>query len=204
MKPVWITNGTAKPFYARKVFEIQKAVRSAKVEVCGLGQFVFSMNGKKVSDHELDPGWTNYKKRIQYVSFDVTDRLLPGKNVLGVEVGNGRFIMEKEHYSFHFPDFMPPNSNPYHPFSPFLVLTLKLEILYEDGSREIVHTDDSFRVREHELPCLTSMDRKVQMEVGILKDGIHLSMRILYGNRHRLYRKNWNRPEFWKNSFNPL
>lgn len=150
----WITNGTNAPFYARKEFEIRKAVKSAKAKVCGLGQFIFYINGKKVSDHELDPGWTNYKKLIEYVSFDVTEYLNSGKNVLGVEVGNGWFIKADENYTFTFPDFMPPNPNPYKPFGKFLVLALSLNIEYEDGTEESICADESFRVKKH--PTLIS------------------------------------------------
>ena len=85
----WITNGTASPFYARKVFEVRDHIVKAEAKVCGLGQFHFFINGKKVSDHELDPGWTDYRKLVQYVTFDVTEYLQPGKNVMGAEVGNG-------------------------------------------------------------------------------------------------------------------
>ena len=50
----WITNGTVRPFYARRVFTVTGEVKTATAKVCGLGQFVFWMNGKKVGDHELD------------------------------------------------------------------------------------------------------------------------------------------------------
>lgn len=150
----WITNGTSAPFYARKEFEIQKVVKSAEAKVCGLGQFIFYINGKKVSDHELDPGWTNYRKLIEYVTFDVTEYLNPGKNVLGVEVGNGWFLKADENYTFTFPGFMPPNPNPYRPFGRFLVLTLLLNVKYEDGSEESIFADESFRVKKH--PTLVS------------------------------------------------
>lgn len=150
----WITNGTSAPFYARKEFEIQKAVKSAEAKVCGLGQFIFYVNGKKVSDHELDPGWTNYRKLIEYVTFDVTEYLNLGKNVLGVEVGNGWFIKADENYTFTFPGFMPPNPNPYRPFGRFLVLALLLDIKYEDGTEESICADESFRVKKH--PTLVS------------------------------------------------
>lgn len=145
----WITNGTAKPFWARKVFEIEKAVKCATAKVCGLGQFHFWMNHEKVEDHELDPGWTDYRKLIQYVTFDVTEQLHSGENVLEVEVGNGWFHKMDEHYSFHFPEFMPPNPNPYRPFGEELVLALELRIVYEDGSESVLHADDSFQVRRH-------------------------------------------------------
>lgn len=151
MKAVWITDGTGKPFYARKVINISKNIKKAEASVCGLGQFVFHINGKKTGDHELDPGWTSYDKRIQYVTFDVTDHFCQGKNVIGAEIGNGWFIMENEHYSFHFPPFMPPNPNPYHPFGESLVFAMELKLFYENGTEEVIYTDDSFKVREHEI-----------------------------------------------------
>lgn len=147
----WITDGTGKPFYARKKLKIEKKVLSAKAVVCGLGQFIFHVNGQKIGDHELDPGWTNYNRRIQYVTFDVTDQLCLGENVIGAEVGNGWFIMETEPYSFHFPSFMPPNPNPYKPFGESLVLALELEVVYDDGSKEKVTADESFKVKAHEI-----------------------------------------------------
>lgn len=145
----WITNKTAVPFYARKQFEVKGAVKSAKARVCGLGQFHFFMNGQKVEDHELDPGWTNYKKLIEYVTFDVKEYLKEGMNMLGAEVGNGWFIMEDEHYTFHFPPFMPPNPNPYRAFGKYLVLAMELEICYEDGTTQRIVSDETFQVREH-------------------------------------------------------
>ena len=82
----WISQGTQKPFYVRKEFGVEKEIVKAAAYVCGLGQFIFHLNGQKVSDHELDPGWTNYDKKIQYVKFDITDLVHKGKNVLGAEV----------------------------------------------------------------------------------------------------------------------
>ncbi|WP_251388864.1 family 78 glycoside hydrolase catalytic domain [Mediterraneibacter agrestimuris] len=145
----WITGETAAPFYARKKIKILKAVKKATVNVCGLGQFHFYINGKKVEDHELDPGWTDYRKLVEYVTFDVTKYLTPGENVLGAEVGNGWYIKMDEHYTFHFPEFMPPNPNPYQPFGKHLVLALKLVIDYEDGSSEIITADDTFQTQKH-------------------------------------------------------
>lgn len=142
----WITNGGNKPFYARREFVIAKQVKRAQAKVCGLGQFIFYLNGRKVEDHELDPGWTNYHKWIEYVSFDVTEYLQMGENALGVEVGNGWFLKIDEGYTFSFPEFMPPNPNPYHAFSDQLVLGLLLTIEYADGSVEMIQADENFRV----------------------------------------------------------
>lgn len=145
----WITDGTDKPFYARRELLIAKQVKCAQAKVCGLGQFIFYLNGRKVGDHELDPGWTNYDKWIEYVSFDVTEYLQMGKNALGVEVGNGWFLKNDEGYTFTFPGFMPPNPNPYHAYSDTLVLGISLTIEYADGSMETVQADENFRVRKN-------------------------------------------------------
>ncbi|MCR5099721.1 MAG: alpha-L-rhamnosidase N-terminal domain-containing protein, partial [Butyrivibrio sp.] len=145
----FITNGTASPFYARKEIEIEKEIDSASIKICGLGQFVLHINGNKVGDHELDPGWTDYSKVIEYVTFDVTDYLCSGKNVVGVEVGNGWFIKNDEHYTFTFPGFMPPNPNPYKPFGKCLVLAFELTLSYKDGTVREIYADDSFKVMKH-------------------------------------------------------
>ena len=58
-----------------------------------------SQNEEDIKD-ELDPGWTDYRKLTQYVTFDVTEQLHSGENVLEVEVGNGWFHKMDEHYSF--------------------------------------------------------------------------------------------------------
>ena len=145
----WISGKSQTPFYARREFNIKKQVQKATAYVCGLGQFIFHINGQKVSDHELDPGWTNYDKKTQYVKFDVTKLLHEGKNALGVEVGNGWFLKEDEHYTFTFPAFMPPNPNPYRPFGKELVLAIKLVLDYADETEEILYADENFQVKEH-------------------------------------------------------
>lgn len=145
----WITNNTDKPFYARRTINIKKEIQSATAKVCGLGQFIFWVNGEKIGDHELDPGWTNYNKYIQYVVFDITGNLVKGKNVIGAEVGNGWFIKEDVHYTFQFPEFMPPNPNPYRAFGESLVLALELELVFKDGSKETITADENYRVCRH-------------------------------------------------------
>ncbi len=145
----WITNGTASPFYARKEFILDRPVARAEARVCGLGQFVFWLNGHKVGDHELDPGWTDYRKLVQYVAFDVTDLLRQGENALGAEVGNGWYIKTDEHYTFAFPPFMPPNPNPYRPFGDALVLAAELTVAYADGTAETIAADEGCKTAPH-------------------------------------------------------
>lgn len=148
----WITDGSGQPFYTRKTVELAKAIRKATAKVCGLGQFVFYVNGEKIADHELDPGWTDYRKVIEYVTFDITSYMKKGCNALGAEIGNGWFLMDDAGgFSFHFPEFMPPNPNPYRPFGNALIFTLELLLEYEDGERETIVTDGSWKVAPHEV-----------------------------------------------------
>lgn len=153
----WISNQTAKPFYARKAFTMKKDISKAIAYVCGLGQFHFYLNGKKVGDHELDPGWTNYHKLVQYVTFDVKAYLAQGENVIGVEVGNGWYHMMQERYYMSMPpkrpefSFLPPNPNPYQPFARYLALGFLMEVEYTDGSREEIRSDCSWKVCPHHV-----------------------------------------------------
>lgn len=105
----WVTNNTKNHFYTIRKIIIDKVVKKATAKVCGLGQFNLYINGQKLEDHVLDPGWTNYNKVIQYVSFDVTEYLKIGENVLEAEIGNGWFIKNDEHYTFEFSKCMPTN-----------------------------------------------------------------------------------------------
>jgi alpha-L-rhamnosidase len=73
----------------RKEFNINKEIQSARLYITGLGYYEAYLNGEKVGDHMLDPGWTNYSKRIQYVTYDVTQMLRKGVNAIGVILGNG-------------------------------------------------------------------------------------------------------------------
>ena len=147
----WITspNHQASPFYARKAFRLDKEPDSAEILICGLGQFILSLNGEKVGDHELDPAWTDYRKEIQFLRFDVTKHLHAGVNAIGVEVGNGWYSKMDEGYTFAFPPFMPKNPNPYVPFGECLPLALTLTVCFSDGTRMTLCADETFRVSPH-------------------------------------------------------
>ena len=150
MQPKWITNRTARPFYARAEFTVEKPLKEATARVVGLGQFNFFLNGEKVSDHVLDPGWTDYDKAVQYVDFDITGALREGANGVGIEVGNGWFLWDQDFgYGFHFPPFMPPNPNPYHPYGDCLVAWVQIRLTYQDGTEAEFVTDESWQTAPH-------------------------------------------------------
>ncbi|MFS2188055.1 family 78 glycoside hydrolase catalytic domain [Mucilaginibacter sp. Mucisp84] len=80
----------------RKAFNVDAKLKKATLYICGLGHFELSLNGKKVGDHFLDPGWTKYDKQALYVPFDVTSQLLSGKNTIGVMLGNGFYYIPRD------------------------------------------------------------------------------------------------------------
>ena len=146
----WVTNHTKKPFYLRREFVLPEKPVSATVKVCGLGQFNLSLNGEQVGDHVLDPGWTDYNKVVQYLTFDVTEGLREGTNAFGMEVGNGWYLWDQEvGYSFHFPPFMPPNPNPYRPYGESLVAALELTVRFADGRCDRLVRDGAWRTAPH-------------------------------------------------------
>jgi alpha-L-rhamnosidase len=75
--------------YLRKPFTLPAAVTAARLYITALGLYQCSINGQPVSDDVLTPGWTDYRQRVQYKVYDVTDKLHGGDNVLGVVLGDG-------------------------------------------------------------------------------------------------------------------
>ena len=75
--------------YFRKQFSATKKIASATVYITAHGMYEAQINGKRVGDAYLTPGWTSYNKRLQYQVYDVTGLLQNGANTIGVMVGNG-------------------------------------------------------------------------------------------------------------------
>ena len=73
----------------RREFALRQPVASARLYITGLGYYEATLNGQRVGDRLLDPGWTNPTKRVLYSTYDVTDALRDGRNCLGVTLGNG-------------------------------------------------------------------------------------------------------------------
>ncbi|WP_335991211.1 family 78 glycoside hydrolase catalytic domain [Glycomyces sp. MUSA5-2] len=86
----------------------------------------FELNGERVGDHELAPGWTAYETRLHYATFDVTEALRPGRNALGAWLGDGwwRGRLGWEHKS--------------EIYGAYLAVMVQLEIEYADGCRQTV------------------------------------------------------------------
>ena len=75
----------------RKSFRISKPITRAIIYVSGLGQYELRINGRKVGNDALTPGWSDYRKTVYYDSYDVSRLLRNGENALGVLLGNGMY-----------------------------------------------------------------------------------------------------------------
>ncbi len=118
----------------RREFAVEKKVRRATAYVCGLGLSEFYLNGKKVGDHVLSPGLTDYTKRALYVTYDVTKQLKPGKNAAGVILGNGRFYAPRSN--------VPTGTTSYG----FPKLLFQMRVEYMDGTAAEIVSDGSWKL----------------------------------------------------------
>ncbi|MEU1050493.1 family 78 glycoside hydrolase catalytic domain [Streptomyces sp. NPDC005897] len=85
----WLRREQAVPLL-RKEFDLgDKEVARARVYASARGVYELRLNGERVGDAELAPGWTAYDKRIDYQTYDVTEQVRDGANVLGAEVAPG-------------------------------------------------------------------------------------------------------------------
>jgi alpha-L-rhamnosidase len=75
----------------RREFNLPTRPVRARAYVAGVGYYELRVNGHKVGDHVLDPAWTTYDQRVLYTVYDITERLRPGANAVGVSLGEGWF-----------------------------------------------------------------------------------------------------------------
>ena len=122
------------PILLRREFAVKPGLKRALVNVCGLGEYEMSLNGKKVGDDFLTPGWTKYDKTCLYDVFDITKNLARGKNAVGLELGNGMYqVLGGGRFTKFKGSFGPQKA----------IAQIRLE--YTDGSVEIVGTDENWR-----------------------------------------------------------
>jgi alpha-L-rhamnosidase len=117
----------------RKEFDVTAPVRKARVYVTCHGVYELSLNGKRVGEDLFAPGWTVYPQRLQVQTYDVTDLLKPGGNCVGVTLGDGWYRGRLR------------QANRRNLYGDKLALLLQLEVEREDGTREIVTSDTSWR-----------------------------------------------------------
>ncbi|MBB6731016.1 alpha-L-rhamnosidase [Cohnella zeiphila] len=139
---VWIgapegVSGSGRPLpLLRREFAVRPGLRSARAYVCGLGHYELRLNGAKVGERELEPGWTQYDQTCLYSVYDVSDCLTEGDNAAGILLGNGFYHVEGGRYAKFKGSFGRPKC------------LVQLELRYEDGKSETIASDESWSVTE--------------------------------------------------------
>jgi alpha-L-rhamnosidase len=118
----------------RHSFEVKSPVKSARLYATSLGVYEMFLNGKRVGDDVMDPGWTDYREHVKYQTYDVTALVESGKNAIGALLAPGWYETPIEW-------FQQPNN--YGDTPPALKAQLRIE--HADGSVEWIATDNSWQ-----------------------------------------------------------
>jgi alpha-L-rhamnosidase len=116
--------------YLRKDIQLGKSIEKARLYITAKGLFEALLNGEKIGNDVLLPGWTSYQKRIETITYDVSSLLKTGENALGLELAegwhSGRLIFRS-----------------YAEFSPQVLA--QLEVQYKNGDIETFITDNTWK-----------------------------------------------------------
>ncbi len=140
-KAKWIrgedANNRPLPIF-RYEFSVDKPIASAMAYVSGLGQYELQINGKRIGDAVLTPGWTNYRKTVFYNAYDVSSTLKEGRNAIGIMLGNGMYKVEDtpDRYSKFTGSFGK------------LKLIFQARLIFTDGSFSVVRSNASWKVHD--------------------------------------------------------
>ncbi|WP_069657945.1 alpha-L-rhamnosidase [Arcticibacter eurypsychrophilus] len=118
----------------RTSFVLNKTIKEATAYITAHGFYEAEINGHKVGDAYLTPGWTSYNKRLQYQAYNVRELLTDGKNAIGVTLGSG----------WYRSPLGPDNPKP-HFYGNDLGLLLQIRILYTDGSEQLIVSDENWK-----------------------------------------------------------
>lgn len=116
----------------RREFTLREGPASARIALCGLGQFSLFAGEKAVNPGILEPGWTDYEKRCLYSVYDLTDCLAAGENRITILIGNGMYHVDGERYAKFRDSYGPPTA------------IAAVEVTYPDGTEETLVTDGSW------------------------------------------------------------
>ncbi|ASA23324.1 alpha-L-rhamnosidase [Paenibacillus donghaensis] len=117
----------------RRNFKVDRPLARARIYVTSLGLYELELNGSRVGDSVLTPGWTSYDHRLQVQTYDVTELVAVGDNAVGSWLGNGWF---KGNLGW---------DQRKHIYGNRTALLLQLHLTYEDGKEEIMVTDQHWK-----------------------------------------------------------
>lgn len=133
---LWMPSSDINAPIMRKSVNVAKAVKRARLYATARGAYWFYINGQRVGDGYLNPGWTDFRHRIMYNTYDVTQMLRQGNNALGIELGHGWFCDD-----FGWAGAMWGDQYGYKPSA---LAMIKVE--YTDGTNETFVTDNTWKV----------------------------------------------------------
>lgn len=110
----------------------QKPVRQVLFRATAIGMYDFAINGKRGSQDEFKPGWSNYNKRVFYGTYDVTDCVDCGSNDIAIALGGGYALNRIAHETYNYD-------------RPWLIA--EVVICFEDGEVQLISTDESWGYR---------------------------------------------------------
>jgi len=125
----------------RREATLPKRPIRATATICGLGYYELYVNGKRVGDHVLDPAFTDYMRRVLYVTYDVADLVRSGQNALGVMLGNGFYCLQT-------PDLFQLEKAPWRT-PPRMRMNLVVE--FDDGSTSTIASDGKWKQAAGEI-----------------------------------------------------
>lgn len=139
----WITvpdsfSSSACPVFTRR-FETSSGIVRARIYASALGIYEMALNGEKVGDAYLTPGWTNYHKRIQYQTYDVTDMISSGSSNWEITVADGWY---KGPYGVDSTPCL---------YGTEIAVIAELHIDYADGSSQVIKTGSEWDVYEKSI-----------------------------------------------------
>lgn len=129
------TRTLAGPRHFRRAFHLDGGLLRGRLYLTALGVYEAHLNGSRLGDAVLTPGWTDYRQRIQYQTYDVTDLLTEGENVLGVLLGEGWYA--------GYVGFDAKRRGALYGTSPRLLAQLLVD--EPGGARRIIGSDDRWR-----------------------------------------------------------
>lgn len=133
---LWMPGSDVNAPIMRKNVNVGKEVKRARLYATARGAYWFYINGQRVGDGYLNPGWTDFRHRIMYNTYDVTQMLRQGNNALGIELGHGWFCDDFGCAGAMWGD--------QYGYKPSALAMIKVE--YTDGTNETFVTDNTWKV----------------------------------------------------------
>ncbi len=116
----------------RKRISIEKDVKKARLYITACGLYEAKLDGDRIGDFVLAPGHTDYRKRVQYQTYDITCMLSSGEHHITVQLADGWYRGSCGAWGIR---------NQYGKETKLLAMIC---VTYTDGSEEIISTDESW------------------------------------------------------------